>query len=130
MDGNASALVSRVNEGDLVVLHDPQTVGLAKACARRGARVVWRCHIGTERTNVFTEEAWRFLEPYFGHCGAFVFSHRGFVPQLIGGADFFVIAPSIDPFAAKNQPLGPGPGGQPLGKGGPVRWRQRFRGAI
>ena len=86
-------------------LHDPQTIGLAVAFAQRGARVVWRCHIGTESTNCYTEEAWSFLEPYFGHCYAFVFSHRGFVPQLVAGGDIHIIAPSIDPFSAKNRPL-------------------------
>ena len=49
LDENAAALINRVNEGDVVVLHDPQTVGLAEPLAKRGARVVWRCHIGTER---------------------------------------------------------------------------------
>ncbi len=107
MERNAAALASRVNEGDVVVLHDPQTVGLARAIAQRGARVVWRCHIGADRPNRYTEEAWEFLKPYLDHCGAFVFSHRGFVPQLISdsGSDVYVIAPSIDPFATKNRPL-------------------------
>jgi trehalose synthase len=109
MDRNAAELVSRVNEGDVVVLHDPQTVGLARALVERGARVVWRCHIGADRADRYTEEAWGFLEPYLDHCGAFVFSRRGFVPQLItgsgSGSDVYVIAPSIDPFAAKNRPL-------------------------
>ncbi len=105
MDDNAAALVGRVNEGDVVILHDPQTVGLGDAFAQRGARVVWRCHIGAERTNGYTEEAWSFLEPYLGHCCAYVFSHRGFVPDLIASADVSIIAPSIDPLSAKNRPL-------------------------
>jgi len=36
MDDNAAALSNRVNEGDVVVLHDPQTVGLAEALSERG----------------------------------------------------------------------------------------------
>jgi trehalose synthase len=105
MGDNAAVLVDRVNEGDVVVLHDPQTAGLAFAFAERGARVLWRCHIGTERTNGYTEEAWDFLRPYLRPCCAFVFSHRGFVPQLLTGSELYIIAPSIDPFAAKNRPL-------------------------
>jgi trehalose synthase len=36
MDENAAALINRINEGDVVVLHDPQTVGLAEAVTKRG----------------------------------------------------------------------------------------------
>ena len=47
---------------------------------------MWRCHIGTERTNEYTEEGWRFLEPFVAPCRAFVFSHRGFVPPGARGS--------------------------------------------
>ena len=67
--------------------------------------MVWRCHIGTERTNGFTEEGWNFLEPHLAHCRAYVFSHLGFVPRLLERADVSIIPPSIDPEAPKNRPL-------------------------
>jgi trehalose synthase len=105
MDENAAALANRVNAGDVVVLHDPQTVGLAEPLAKRGARVVWRCHIGTERRNAYTEEGWRFIEGYLRFCCTLVFSHVGFVPRFLAGADVAVIAPSIDPYTAKNRRL-------------------------
>ncbi len=105
IDANASSLANRVNAGDVVILHDPQTVGLAGPLSQQGARVVWRCHIGTERTNGFTEEGWNFLEPYLAHCRAFVFSHLGFVPRLLEHADVSIIPPSIDPESPKNRPL-------------------------
>jgi trehalose synthase len=105
MRDNAAVLTTRVNEGDVVVLHDPQTLGLAPALAQQGARIVWRCHIGTERANGFTDEAWGFLGPYFADCCAYVFSHRGFVPQLLTAAEVDIIAPSVDPFTAKNRTL-------------------------
>ena len=105
MDENAAALANRVNAGDVVVLHDPQTVGLAEPLAKRGARVVWRCHIGTERRNAYTEEGWKFIEGYLRLCRTLVFSHVGFVPRFLGGADVAVIAPSIDPYTAKNRRL-------------------------
>jgi trehalose synthase len=47
---NAVELLGRVRPGDVVLLHDPQTAGLAAPLAQAGARVVWRCHIGTGRT--------------------------------------------------------------------------------
>ena len=102
---NAVGLLHRIGEGDVVILHDPQTLGLAGPLAERGALVVWRCHIGTERTNEYTEEGWRFLEPFVAPCRAFVFSHRGFVPPVLEAADLHIIAPSIDPYSAKNRPL-------------------------
>ena len=105
MEANASSLVHRVNEGDVVILHDPQTVGLAGPLSQRGARVVWRCHIGTERTNGYTEEGWNFLGPHLAHCRAYVFSHLGFVPRRLEHADVSIIPPSIDPEAPKNRPL-------------------------
>jgi trehalose synthase len=105
MGENAAALANRVNAGDVVVLHDPQTVGLAGPLAKRGARVVWRCHIGSERRNAYTEEGWRFIEGYLRLCCTLVFSHVGFVPRFLAGADVAVIAPSIDPYTAKNRRL-------------------------
>ena len=108
LDSNAQILLNRVNAGDVVVLHDPQTAGLAAPLAGRGARVVWRCHIGTERRNGYTEEGWNFLAPYLGYCRAYVFSHSGFVPDFLAGADVSIIRPSIDPYAAKNRPLNHG----------------------
>ena len=108
LDSNAQILLNRVNAGDVVVLHDPQTAGLAAPLAGRGARVVWRCHIGTERRNGYTEEGWNFLAPYLGYCRAYVFSHSGFVPDFLAGAGVSIIRPSIDPYAAKNRPLNHG----------------------
>ena len=43
----ASASAARLNgAADLVVLHDPGTLGLAAAL---GAPVVWRCHVDASR---------------------------------------------------------------------------------
>jgi predicted nucleic acid-binding protein len=45
-------LASLVRPADVVILHDPQTAGLAPFLKRAGARVIWRCHIGaTHRTS-------------------------------------------------------------------------------
>lgn len=107
MAENALVLLQRVNENDVAILHDPQTLGLAGALARRGVRVVWRCHIGTERVNEYTEEGWSFLEPYLAPCSAYVFSRLSFVPVRLAEAAVFIIPPSIDPLGAKNRPLSP-----------------------
>ena len=64
LDGNAVELLDHIRPGDLVLLHDPQTAGLAPALAGAGARVAWRCHIGVDWENAATQAAWRFLRPY------------------------------------------------------------------
>ena len=38
----------QVRTGDVVLLHDPQTAGMAAALEEAGAHVVWRCHIGSD----------------------------------------------------------------------------------
>ena len=124
---NAAALKGRLRRGDVVILHDPQTIGLAGPLAEQGARVVWRCHIGTDRTNAFTKEAWGFLAPHLSQCQAFVFSHRGFVPSDLTGSDVWLIPPSIDPFTAKNRPL-PRPQSERASRPDRSRrWRRRPR---
>ena len=102
---NASALRSRVRHGDVVLLHDPQTAGMAPALREAGARVVWRSHIGTDVTNTWTEEAWALLRPYLVACDAFVFSRQAYVPDWLPASQVSIIPPSIDPFSPKNQAL-------------------------
>src|SRR5438552_9541159 len=48
MAANAVELAARIRPGDVVLLHDPQTAGLATPLADAGARVVWRCHLGVD----------------------------------------------------------------------------------
>ncbi len=40
-------IVAMVRPGDVVVLHDPQTLGLAPWLALHGIRVMWHCHVGS-----------------------------------------------------------------------------------
>ncbi len=105
MESNASSLVHHIRPDDVVILHDPQTAGLGNALAERGVSVVWRCHIGTDRVNAQTEEAWAFLAPLLQHCKAYVFSHKGFVPPHLQNSDVWIIPPSIDPYSSKNRDL-------------------------
>jgi trehalose synthase len=102
---NAAALADLVQPGDVVILHDPQTAGLVPELYRIGARVVWRCHIGSEVRNEETHRAWRFLLPFLAHAEGIVFSRRAYVPEELSGREIGIIAPTIDPFAVKNQPL-------------------------
>jgi trehalose synthase len=104
---NAAELVGQLGPGDLVLLHDPQTAGLAAPLVQAGATVVWRSHIGADHENAVTESAWRFLRPYLEPAHGYVFSRRQYVPSWVPAGAARIIPPSIDPFAAKNQELTP-----------------------
>lgn len=105
LDANLDALAPRIAPGDVVVLHDPQTAGLASRLVAGEARVVWRCHVGAEVANEHTEEAWAFLRPHLAACHTFVFSLASYVPSFLADQDVWVIEPSIDPCSEKNRPL-------------------------
>lgn len=99
---NAEDLVRRVGPGDVVQLHDPQTAGLIPHLSDRGVSVVWRSHIGCDETNEHTARGWAFLEPYLQEAQAVVVSRPAYAPPSVPRERIVVIAPSIDPFAAKN----------------------------
>ena len=97
-----------VRPGDIVLLHDPQTAGLARMLAGRGAHVVWRCHIGRDdRRPRSPTRAWAFLRPLVERAGAFIFSRREYAPDWVPAERLWVIPPSLDPFSAKNAELSP-----------------------
>lgn len=102
---NAVELLAEVRPGDLVLLHDPQTAGLAPLLAGAGASVAWRCHIGLDWQNEATEAAWNFLRPYLESAQMHVFSRRQYVPDWIPDGAAVIIPPSIDPFSPKNEEL-------------------------
>jgi trehalose synthase len=104
---NAAELRALVRPGDLVVLHDPQTAGLLHAVRDAGATVVWRCHVGIDTPNEYSEHGWDFLRPYVEDADAYVFTLRSFAPPWADPDRVHVIAPSIDPFSTKNRDLSP-----------------------
>jgi trehalose synthase len=102
---NAAELLAQVEPGDVVILHDPQTLGLAPILAAHGARVIWRCHIGTDEQNDHSRAAFDFLKPYFHRVSACVFSRATYVPEKLPLPETRVIVPTIDPFSTKNQAM-------------------------
>jgi trehalose synthase len=102
---NADKLLPVIRPGDVLVVHDPQPAGLVSAAKGAGARVVWRCHVGLDRANEWSERAWKFLRPYLAHADAVVVSRAAFAPPWADPESVHVIRPSIDPFSAKNEPI-------------------------
>jgi trehalose synthase len=107
MRENEVGLDALVRADDIVICHDPQTAGLVPHLHKRGARVIWRCHIGLDRFEPEVVRGWEFLRPYL-ECARFaVFSRGDYAPPWLAARRTIVLAPNIDPFSAKNQQLSP-----------------------
>jgi trehalose synthase len=104
---NLEPVGREIRKGDVVIVHDPQPAGLIDALVKQGAHVVWRCHVGFDGANEWTERAWAFIRPYVEAADAHVFSRESFAPGWIDRARLRAIPPSIDPFTPKNQELAP-----------------------
>jgi trehalose synthase len=101
-------VLRRVGNRGVAVLHDPQTAGLIPGLRRAGVPVIWRCHVGVDHPNEYARAAWGFLAPYVEQADRVVFSRRQYSWEMIDPAKRVIFAPSIDPFAPKNQDLSDG----------------------
>jgi trehalose synthase len=102
----ADELATLVQPDDVVILHDPQTAGMAPRLAGTGAQIVWRSHIGVDEPTDRVRAAWDFLRPYVAEVDAYVFSRERFVWEGLDPGRVQIVPPSIDAFSAKNQDLG------------------------
>ncbi|MEV4490560.1 glycosyltransferase [Micromonospora coxensis] len=99
-------LAGQVGPGDLVALHDPQTLGLAPALAAAGARVVWHCHIGTTRPGVDGPAlVWDTFAPDLAALEGVVTTLPEFAPPSVAAHRRHVVPPAVDPDGPKNRPL-------------------------
>jgi trehalose synthase len=102
---NARELSGLVRERDVVILHDPQTAGLAPELVRAGAVVIWRCHVGNDEPNDQVDLGWDFIDPYLVDVPALIFTREQYVPECCNHGRSVIIPPTIDPFSPKNQDL-------------------------
>jgi trehalose synthase len=105
LQANADELSAVIRPRDIVILHDPQTAGLAPMMASLGATVIWRCHVGADESGPRVDLGWRFLTRYLSGLPATIFSRRQYIPKALDDNRSIVIAPSVDPFSPKNQEL-------------------------
>jgi trehalose synthase len=103
---NAAFLKSRVQPGDVLIVHDPQPIPLASILKEElDVLTVWRCHIGLDDETPATQAAWEFLRPYVDAYEHTIFSAPDYVPSFCAG-HATVIHPGIDPLSHKNRELG------------------------
>ena len=94
----------RAEDGyDVVVVHDPQPLGMVEARTPT-ARWVWRCHIDLSTPNA---EVLDFLRPWIGRFDAAVFHLRDYIPASNGLPPAYVWPPAIDPLTPKNMAFPP-----------------------
>jgi trehalose synthase len=101
----AHQLAEMLRPGDVVLLHDPQTLGMAPILRERPVGIVWRAHVGVDEPDDRTRVAWDFLRPYARSVDACVFSRERFVWDGLDEVAIEIVPPSIDVFSAKNQEL-------------------------
>ena len=88
---------------DVIVLHDPQSLGMAPTVAERfpETALVWRCHIDlTNATPAYLE----FVQSYLDPIDSVILTLPGY-GERISGVDKVSIYPAIDPLTEKNRPL-------------------------
>ena len=85
---------------DLVVIHDPQPVGLVRSKPKSHARWIWRCHIDLANPDM---GVWEFLKPMVEAYDAAIFSSPSFTRRL--SIPQYLFFPSIDPLSEKNKEL-------------------------
>jgi len=85
---------------ELVVIHDPQPVGLIRSRHTSSAKWVWRCHIDLSNPDA---KVWEFLRPYVEQFDAAIFSSQSFARQL--PIPQYLFYPCIDPLSEKNKDL-------------------------
>ncbi len=104
---NAERMEGLIGPDDLLVIHDPQPMGVGALLKERlGMPLIWRCHIGLDEHLPQTRVAWSFLERYADGYDHAVFSAPEYIPDYLAGRAT-IIHPAIDPQSHKNRDLSP-----------------------
>jgi trehalose synthase len=91
---------------DVVLIHDPQPLGLVPYLKREGETWFWRCHIDIEDTLTEGSPLWEFIALWVRNYDAIIVSAAHYVVSR-WPAYTFIIPPFIDPLADKNRELEP-----------------------
>jgi trehalose synthase len=92
-------------EWDVIIVHDPQPIGIRHYAKDHGKHWVWRCHIDLSEPN---PEPIQRLLPLISEYDATVWHMEQYVPDgLDGHGGVRIVPPAIDPLSPKNMALSP-----------------------
>ncbi len=94
---NFERLGKKLEEADIVFIHDPQPAALLHFCKKRKGKWLWRCHIDVSHPY---RPVWKYLREYIKDYDASIWSLSAFVQPL--SHPQYLIPPSIDPLSEKN----------------------------
>ncbi len=94
---NYERLREKLENADIVFIHDPQPAALINYCKERKGKWVWRCHIDVSRPY---RPVWKYLREYIKEYDASIWSLSAFAQPL--SHPMYLIPPSIDPLSEKN----------------------------
>jgi trehalose synthase len=97
---NHERLREKLENADVVFIHDPQPAALLRFCNDRRGKWVWRCHIDVSRPY---RPVWKYLHEYIKDYDASIWSLSAFAQPL--SHPLYLIPPSIDPLSEKNREL-------------------------
>jgi len=93
-------------EWDVVIVHDPQPIGLLRGAKEKGENWIWRCHIDLSTPNPAPIER---LLPMIEEYDASVWHMEKYVPDGMGKhrEAVRIVPPAIDPLSPKNMAFSP-----------------------
>lgn len=90
---------------DVVIVNDPQPLGLAKHLRKSGDTWLWRCHIDIEDASLDDNPGlWEFMTKWVEYYDAAIFSAAHYIVSR-WRLPSFIIPPFIDPLSEKNREL-------------------------
>jgi trehalose synthase len=92
-------------EWDVVIVHDPQPIGMRRGATKKGKHWIWRCHIDLSTPNPAPIAR---LLPLIEEYDATVWHMPQYVPEGVDHANGVnIIPPAIDPLSPKNMAFSP-----------------------
>jgi len=93
------------HDADIVIVNDPQPLGLARHLKKEGMTWLWRCHIDIEEAPMDANPGlWDFMTNWIEPYDAAIFSASHYVVTR-WPLPSFIIPPFIDPLSEKNREL-------------------------
>jgi len=93
------------NNADIIMVNDPQPLGLARHLKKPGETWLWRCHIDIEDTPLDANPGlWDFMTTWIEQFDAAIFTAAHYIVTRWPLPNF-IIPPFIDPLSEKNREL-------------------------